>query len=224
MPELFPLPIPNRTPLLAAVEVGELGDSYISAWRLLSNSPGRTHSFLASDSHLSDRGCAILFRGLIQHLGRLSNSAATIVAAGLTLLNRDDLFELERIVSGDLTRRLFGVPLFESVETVSRWLSSGIGSTAVLISETKVAIGHYGEKRRWRNPGAPIQLKVLTFGNSFFERGDSPSGLSYWGKLLFSDFEFIWAGDLDLDYIEKAQPDLVICQTVERFLRIVPRV
>ncbi|WP_018062394.1 hypothetical protein [Caulobacter sp. UNC279MFTsu5.1] len=40
--------------------------------------------------------------------------------------------------------------------------------------------GHLGQQRTWSNANAPIKKRVLAFGNSFFERGGSPTGLSWW--------------------------------------------
>ena len=82
---------------------------------------------------------------------------------------------------------------------------------------------HIGAKIAWRHRSAPLNLKVICFGNSFFERGGSPSGLSWWFKRLFSEFHFVWSPFVDNDYVRNEQPDIVVCQTIERFLMLIPR-
>ena len=63
----------------------------------------------------------------------------------------------------------------------------------------------------------------MVFGNSFFERGAQSWRLSWWFKHFYREFIFCWNPALDLELVEKFQPDLVICQTVERFLTQIPK-
>ncbi|MFJ2542611.1 hypothetical protein [Microbacterium sp. NPDC087589] len=65
---------------------------------------------------------------------------------------------------------------------------------------------------------------MLTFGNSFFETGDFAGYLSWWGKHLFREFHFHWGPDFDWDLVDELKPDVVIGQTVERFLNKVAAV
>jgi hypothetical protein len=82
--------------------------------------------------------------------------------------------------------------------------------------------GRIGIRRSWRCPAAPIQMKVLVFGNSFFERGGDSTSLSWWFARIFSEFHFIWSPEMSPEEIEFLKPDLVVGQTIERFMRVVP--
>jgi hypothetical protein len=76
----------------------------------------------------------------------------------------------------------------------------------------------------WRHAEAPLPLRVLAFGNSFFERGSNCTTLSWWFKHLCREFHLVWSKDIDQTVIETLKPDLVIAQTIERFLTVVPAV
>lgn len=64
--------------------------------------------------------------------------------------------------------------------------------------------------------------KLLIFGNSMFERGGSPLGLSWWMSRIFAETRFVWSGGIFAEHLEEFKPHYVICQTVERFLTTVP--
>lgn len=74
----------------------------------------------------------------------------------------------------------------------------------------------------WINDSAIIDASVIVFGNSFFGTGESEEGISYWFAHAFREFHFIWSGEADWDYVSKQKPDIVICQTIERFMAGTP--
>lgn len=82
---------------------------------------------------------------------------------------------------------------------------------------------HIGIMRKWKNKNAPFKYKVIAFGNSFFERGTESTGLSWWFSRLFSEFHFHWNPECDWQLIDSEKPDVVICQTIERFLPRLPK-
>ncbi len=81
---------------------------------------------------------------------------------------------------------------------------------------------HIGMMRRWYCAGAPIDKKVLCFGNSFFERGNTSTTLSWWFARPFKSFTFIWSPALLPDVASNQGADIIVCQTNERFLPILP--
>ncbi len=91
-----------------------------------------------------------------------------------------------------------------------------------LISAYDPVGGNQDTRRTWRCGDAPIQLTVLCFGGSTFERGEVSTTLSWWLSRIFKEFHFVWSPRMDIDLIREIKPDLVICQTVERFLTITP--
>lgn len=82
--------------------------------------------------------------------------------------------------------------------------------------------GHIGYLRRWTCDDAPIDRRVLIFGNSMFERGAGPLTLSWWFARMFREVCFLWSPAVDLRLVADFSPDVVVCQTVERFLGNVP--
>ena len=82
--------------------------------------------------------------------------------------------------------------------------------------------GHVGTRYVWKNASAIVPMKVVAFGNSYFERGGDAGALSWWFARLFAEFHFVWDPRMDADYVAAEKPDWVICQTIERFLPSVP--
>ena len=91
-----------------------------------------------------------------------------------------------------------------------------------LVDSYDPASGHMGIRRVWRCSNAPIDKKIVCFGNSFFERGSISCTLSWWFCRLFKEFHFIWDSNFDYAYVDEVKPDYVIGQTIERFLRVTP--
>lgn len=188
-------------PYYVSLLSGELGG--------LATDPG---SWLRYDTHLSPAGARGVFRGLMR-------------AAGLDVTSLDEVdFGSETFYSGDLARRMFGMTLWDPQ------LDPSPGSGPLLMGEPPRLVhsvdpaesGHVGTSRVWRRDGAPVDGVAVAFANSFFERGQRPSAMSWWASRYFREFHFVWGGDVDLDYVTRVQPDLVIGQTVERFLGRVP--
>ena len=81
---------------------------------------------------------------------------------------------------------------------------------------------HIGQYSIWNNPSAPIKKKVIAFGNSFFGNCLDQGCIGWWFSNYIEKFHCIWSPNIDFDLVEKEKPDLVICQTVERFMKKVP--
>jgi hypothetical protein len=77
-----------------------------------------------------------------------------------------------------------------------------------------------GTMVKFENSCPHIAKKVLVFGNSMSERGASPLGLTWWLSRIFQEVTFIWSPNLSLERIAIDRPDILICQTVERFLPV----
>ncbi|WP_156347328.1 MULTISPECIES: hypothetical protein [unclassified Sphingomonas] len=105
-------------------------------------------------------------------------------------------------------------PVLESWEFARRDVS--------LISEHSPEEGHTGSIRHWTNADSLLNEKIVIFGNSIFERGGGPLTLSWWMARIFRETIFIWSSSIDFGLVEKIKPDVVICQTVERFIGTVP--
>jgi hypothetical protein len=126
-----------------------------------------------------------------------------------------------RLLRGDLAGRFPGDQR-ELVRLATRTSFVGRSSLPVLVDSVDPSSGHKGIRRVWRNAAAPFPHRVVAMANSFFERGEASTQLSWWFALLFAEFHFYWNPELDEDYVAKVSPDIVVCQTIERFLRSVP--
>lgn len=126
---------------------------------------------------------------------------------------------VEQALSGDLAKRFFGVPLYEiaSIPHSGKIFQAGERLERTRYFRPSEA-GNTGTNVSWQCASAPVKMKVIAFANSVFGVGQTPLTVSWWLSRIFSEFHFIWGSELKADYIDKIEPELVICQTVERFL------
>lgn len=96
--------------------------------------------------------------------------------------------------AGPLSEKLYGIPAFEEFALLAPGLFES-SQTAEEIEKIEAPNnGFVGTKIIWKNSSAPINKKIVAFGNSFFERGASPQGFSWWFK--HSSLSFILFGVL----------------------------
>ncbi len=204
--DLFPLPIDAPTYSLRHIRTYTSNLDYV--FDMLpdilahSNLPG---FYRKTDSHFSCRGCETVANMI---LARLRLEPFPPVVMGGT-----------RIFRGDLGRRFPGL-----VETLD------IPNEALLSTHKPIEIrrylppsgGHEGINVVWQNPNAPIDKTVVAFSNSFFDVGDYPHQISWWLARYFKEFHFVWSRNVDEKYIEAVGPDILIAQTIERFLPMIP--
>ncbi|WP_448059158.1 hypothetical protein [Cellulomonas hominis] len=203
----------GETPRLREIErsVRDL-PYYVSARDAFVDWSGAGDPWMRHDSHTSPLGALALMRLIVSHL-----DASCDALSGVSI-SRPSFY------NGDLAVRLFGMDLWDlqldpAVDGVVM-----TDSHPVLISAVDPSDGrHIGVRRVWRRDDAPLPIRVVVFGNSFFGRGANASRLSWWCARLFGEFHFIWSPSIDFDYVDAIHPDVVIGQTVERFLGQVPK-
>jgi hypothetical protein len=201
----YPLAKPKATELLISIDktLGhELQSSYIvpfvnEADKLSDNIYRKT------DTHFSTSGAEAVVKQLLSKL-RLQTKL------------KIDYVETKQL-AGDLGSKFLGPSFYEEIELYMT-NDEPILTDSFDPCENK----HIGIMRKWENSKAPNNQKVIVFGNSFFERGSGSTGLSWWFSRLFSEFHFYWSPECDWDIVEKEKPDILICQTIERFLTRVP--
>lgn len=165
--------------------------------------------FQMSDSHLSSLGARNVTNGICKHLNLKD------VFDELKLH-----FDVVRDKKPDLLTKFhkdISIPSLEYTSVI--WRNEILTPTEI---DSFNSNRHIGTTRKWRCDAAPYKLKVICFGNSFFERGSHSTGLSWWFSRLFHEFEFIWSPNLCFDYIHKEKPDIVIGQGIERFMFTIP--
>lgn len=167
--------------------------------------------FLPLDSHTSPAGAHALACAMLARLGLDG------------VLSRDVGFAREVPYTGDLTPALFG----SGVRGLRRDPvgSVGVRHDAVVRDEIRPAgTGRFvGSHVRWSNSLAPVRQRVLVFGNSCFGlSGDTPAKLSWWFAGAFAELHLVWEPAITWELVDEIAPDIVIAQTVERFLPRVP--
>jgi hypothetical protein len=128
-------------------------------------------------------------------------------------------FDIPVIVTGDLGERFFGYELYDVCMTAREPV---FRAGLKLVSSTNPRGAYVGKKYVFQNDLAPIRKKVILFGNSFCDNPVFQGSVSYWMSLWFSEYHFVFLPEMDKEYITQEQPDMVICQTIERFMEMLP--
>jgi hypothetical protein len=190
--------------LLQDIEKTELS-SYCSVLQALAKY-SHQELFFKTDSHLSAEGTFCLFKALLTHLG-------------LNILVEPE-FNKRQQVNGDLGRKFKPITLWEEYQVTTDVIKSNRQVKHKFVPENKT---HMGRHIHWINSSAVFNQKVLIFGNSFCDMGSQQHHLTWWFSHYFTECQFVWFGEFNDKLIEKSKADIVIGQSVERFLRLVPR-
>lgn len=206
LPENFPQPLETPTGLLKALEAAGVNssseESYISVLQLFRSAGARAVPRL--DSHQSTYGSYLVARAF----ARMEGSDA---------LESID-FSSTEFRSGDLAMRFFGYPAYEEAECPNDGENRILAVAPKRVSTVEPPNGgHLGTQCIWQNPNAPIDKTVVVFGNSCFHRGGR-SLLSWWFSRLYKNFHFVWSNEVDDDYASSVNADMVVGQSMERFL------
>ncbi|CAH2603059.1 conserved protein of unknown function [Rhodovastum atsumiense] len=211
MPEFFPTRLETPTKLLTAITHDLKSEPFfIDCWSILRDLIIKRgiHPFRKVDSHLSYFGAEEIIRKFCEKIG----------------LQKDifckNFFEQSR--SGDLGKKFFqGDMLEHQLAPAEDWEFALDTPELTYIDTPKQGHGDTVMEWRARCPLSPQTL--LIFGNSMFERGGAPEGLSWWMSRIFARTRFVWSGNMQEKHIEEFSPGMIICQTVERFCLSVPQ-
>jgi hypothetical protein len=211
IPEYFPIPLDAPTKLFAGITRElRLEPFFVDCGKVLRDLfiIGGLHPFRKVDSHLSYFGAEALARELM----RLAGLQHDIFAKDLR----------EEKLGGDLGSKFFQGNILEHLLIPSAdWEFAH--ETPELIHAEAPREGHIGTVMEWRAARPLSPATLLIFGNSMFERGGGPMGLSWWLSRIFARTRFVWSADLQEDHVKDFRPGLVICQTIERFLPSLPQ-
>jgi hypothetical protein len=213
IPEKFPINIRVPTALMALIDEGALADPeiapiYPKVIASLQNDPRRDNLYQKTDSHLAAYGCHRMMLDILWHLG--------IEIPLKTSFGK-------RVLScGDLGGKYQGATPLEVLELPEDGDFAEY-ERGLVRKEYCLQDGHNrGARSVWVNSSAPVPLRVVAFANSFFGLGDVPTVLTWWAARCFREFHFIWETKMDENYVRAVGPDVVICQSVERFMWDVP--
>ena len=203
----FPANLTVPTTLLSSIEQRAestaLTASYLSCYDLFQTDARAGEIYRPVDTHLAPYGAYRLMQGINRSLG-------------FEMLP-ELVFDRQRITGADVSDRFYGI-LDSYAECDDGWAAA-----PEKIAQSRVTLGHFGKRQSWKCAAAPNALKILVCGNSyveFAERGQY--ALAWWLARLFKNYEFVWTAELDWEVVEASSPDVVICQTVERFLHRIP--
>jgi hypothetical protein len=204
---------PGYMSLMKAIQnTGELGAYTFDGLDAMPDEANSESMYRAFDTHMSTAGAQLIFDQFINRFFPLENTQYSAVG-----IAHADL-------SGDLGSRFFNDGNVLERPPVYLGLESAGGEfyETSLIGCRDPSDGNTGTFRHWICPHAPIKLKVMCFGGSSFERGTDSTCLSWWFSRIFSEFLFVWSDEPDYQLIRECAPNVVVCQTVERFLTLVP--
>jgi hypothetical protein len=209
--DLYPMPITSPTPMLRGIgDAFKTQSYYLDCYALLRNlyEHDGLIPFRKIDSHLSLFGAAAFAREISERHGlRLDLAPASL---------------RETVLTGDLGSKMLDGEVAETclMPVFDDW---PLGQKRPELVESRdPPEGHFGVYRQWTCGDALIDKHVVIFGNSVFERGGAPLGLSWWLARIFRKTTFVWSPTVDWDRVDRMKPDLMICQTVERFLTVAP--
>ena len=203
MPENFPEPLGTglTTVLQRLLEVAPAANLLCPVEQM--RQPGlREAVFRRNDSHLTVAGNAYLVKLILESTGIETGNVPLIETCKTNHI-------------GDLGGK-FNIPIAEGF-LAPRFDVGLLDQGKIKNNQDVIVNGFNGTRQSFYNPLAPIKQTVLVFGNSFFER--TPSwGMSPILVALFENYHFIWTPHFDESEISSLKPNLILCQTCERFL------
>lgn len=212
MRESSPVALDGPTPLYGQLEKSLNSHGwYVSGMKPFALWSDEDDPYLATDTHFSAAGAKAMFTALTH-----------VVDPTILPLLEAIVFDEISYGTGDLSERFYGLPLYSKKLEPSPGQLEDFNYDLAVTERYFPPTGFIGRRFSWTNDSAPSRLKVLVFGNSFFGGGDIPGQLAWWGKQFFKEFHHVWRPDFDWSLIEEIEPDIVIGQTIERFLRLVP--
>ncbi|MGM0929169.1 MAG: hypothetical protein ACQEXN_05615 [Actinomycetota bacterium] len=210
--DMAPVEITGPTQLLQNIEHNQFeNESYCSSLAAFKNWTKAELPYSSNDTHFSPEGARGCFNALVESID-----------PSILPLTEAVQFTEPRYSTGDLSNRFFGVPILTRNMWPATESAELSGCEIQLVDAYDPPSGHNGKRRVWKNSSAPSPFRILAFGNSFFDDGRDASRLSWWFSRYFSEFRFEWTTDFDFEIIEQYRPDVVVGQTVERFLTRVP--
>lgn len=211
--EKFPLEWRTPSHLLTLIE-NELeddpaaGTGFIPLWQFLRNANLDTPVFQKADSHLTPYGSFLIFSAVMRLLG---------------LSVTDPAFNSLSVVTPDLAARFFGCPFYDELCEADFPDHAHINAVETVERFVPIDAAHIGRRLVTTNQYAPFALKLLAVGNSFCEFEEvGQSRLSWWFARWFREYHFLWNPSVDYEYIETLRPDVIVCQTIERYLPSLP--
>lgn len=212
--ESAPVPVGGATPVFRAVMQRLRGERWwINVRPPLEQMKPRRTAFFSTDTHLSPLGTQKVAANLFAAVEPRLRGTVNRVPMSTTLARR-----------GDLAKYFGTLPLYEQVPSAEDRDFQPYGEGITRRAHGAAGAGqHRGLWFDFENSTAPSDKNVMVFGSSSFGAGDHSEHLGWWAKHLFSEFRMRWQAEFDWEHIEQVRPEVVIGQTIERFMPEVPR-
>ncbi|NHN85096.1 hypothetical protein GOB93_10645 [Acetobacter musti] len=198
-------PSPLLQMLECKISKNKLSDNYVSGLQSIEKI-GFIKAFRKIDTHFHPIGGHSVFKDICRKISSCYNIPAQ--------------FNIDYITTGDIGKRFFGQDLYE---VCSRAPHPAFHSGRKILEQIQPQSGSFtGGRVVFKNDKAPFGEKVVGFGNSFMNDYESQASLGYWFSTFFREFHLITHSEVNKDYVKNINPDIVIGQTVERFLGFIP--
>lgn len=213
LPELAPVQVNDATPIFRAVVQRLRRESWwVNVLPSLERMVPKRASFFALDTHLSPLGTQTVAEELFGAVEPRLRGVVRGVPMSTTGARR-----------GDLGKYFGSLPFYEQYMLAEEHdlhpYGEGVSQTA---NGDAGADQHEGLWFDFASTTAPSTKSVMTFGSSSFGTGDHSERLGWWAKHLFAEYRMRWQSEFDWEQIERVRPDVVIGQTIERFMPKVP--
>ncbi|MGP5027045.1 hypothetical protein ACTXJG_17745 [Glutamicibacter arilaitensis] len=216
LPQFAPFEVTGPTSTLTALTNKVEGNpNYLDFLPIFRNWQNTLHPWRKADVHPAPVSMYEMTAAILKSLGYSED------------LIKETKFTRRSYHEGDLGRRFFRIPIWD--ENIEPDALPGTNPGDIRLeklreqfSETAVINRRVGVYMKHTNPCPLIDKKVMLFGTSTSNFGLHPNQLSWWMKQLFSEYHFVWQTDIEYDLIDKEQPDIVLSQSVERYLSRTP--
>ena len=211
LPSAFPQPMPRGGTTIWKRLTHLLSDDsgvIFSLQKMKIDEATMSGAWLRTDSHWSQSGCLLAVNEILEKLA-------------LPLLEVQLATDTQQF-SGDLSSKWSGKFLAEvRRELFCPEITSMIPEVGFDNNQGKSQ--HFGRHVRWANKNAKYQINVTIVGNSFSGPGFSSRELIWWLARLFKSVTFLHSSLIPTDVVEMTSCDVLIFQTVERFLYVLPQ-
>jgi hypothetical protein len=219
-PEYFRQALPNfeRHPIRLLDQILEERGArklLINPLEAFANCPNRDRLYLKTDTHWSYFAAQLVFQLVSYRIGE---------ARELNILNRNftpyrRVFDLGSKLVPVVEEDSFSITTASSVERIHE---NELAKNFVKNVKSGQPVAHAGINVVFRNSDPKvIQKTLMIFGDSFMDFQDSNTTIVFAEN--FREVHFTWSNQLDYDYIEQIRPDIVISETAERFMIVVPK-
>ena len=211
LPSAFPQPMPRGGTTIWKRLINLLsGDSGVifSLQNIDVDEATMSGAWLRTDSHWSQSGCLLAVNEILEKLA-------------LPLLEVKLATDPQQF-SGDLSSKWAGQLLAEMRRELFCPEITSI-TPELDLDNYQGGVGHLGRHVRWVNKEAKYQVAITIVGNSFSGPGFSSRELAWWLARLFKSVTFLHGSWIPTDVVEMTSCDVLIFQTVERFLYVLPQ-